>query len=195
MSLIHHYDEALAVWDVENENERIFHVDKNISVPATPIESSARSTSLSCSVVTPASLPRYAAVPVEQRFSQFWSADRSRSVSEMLPVREVYCQFELKNFHCATAVCSPILVRKEVKMRGRKAPYAVSALKVMPIVPSPATLYDHRFMTVNRPSGIARIGASGVPLTPATRCWRFLCTLCCSKCTSALRLLQSTIRH
>jgi hypothetical protein len=58
---------------------------------------------------------------LDQRFSKWWSADRCRSVSEMLPVREAYCQFELKNFHCATAVCSPILVRKEVKMRGRKA--------------------------------------------------------------------------
>jgi hypothetical protein len=32
---------------------------------------------------------------------------------------------------------------KEVKVRGGKAPYADNALKVMPIVPSPATFYDH----------------------------------------------------
>jgi hypothetical protein len=31
---------------------------------------------------------------------------------------------------------------KEVKVRGGKAPYAGNALKVMPIVPSPATFYD-----------------------------------------------------
>jgi hypothetical protein len=31
---------------------------------------------------------------------------------------------------------------KEVKVRGEKAPYAGNALKVMPIVPSPATFYD-----------------------------------------------------
>jgi hypothetical protein len=35
----------------------------------------------------------------------------------------------------------PVLV-KEVKVRGGKAPYAGNALKVMPIVPSPATFYD-----------------------------------------------------
>jgi hypothetical protein len=31
---------------------------------------------------------------------------------------------------------------KEVKVRGGKAPYAGNALKVMPIVPSPAAFYD-----------------------------------------------------
>jgi hypothetical protein len=31
---------------------------------------------------------------------------------------------------------------KEVKVRGGKAPYAGNALKLMPIVPSPATFYD-----------------------------------------------------
>jgi hypothetical protein len=31
---------------------------------------------------------------------------------------------------------------KEVKVRGGKALYAGNALKVMPIVPSPATFYD-----------------------------------------------------
>jgi hypothetical protein len=31
---------------------------------------------------------------------------------------------------------------KEVKVRGGKAPYAGNALKVMPIIPSPATFYD-----------------------------------------------------
>jgi hypothetical protein len=31
---------------------------------------------------------------------------------------------------------------KEVKVKGGKAPYAGNALKVMPIVPSPATFYD-----------------------------------------------------
>jgi hypothetical protein len=31
---------------------------------------------------------------------------------------------------------------KEVKVRGGKTPYAGNALKVMPIVPSPATFYD-----------------------------------------------------
>jgi hypothetical protein len=31
---------------------------------------------------------------------------------------------------------------KKVKVRGGKAPYAGNALKVMPIVPSPATFYD-----------------------------------------------------
>jgi hypothetical protein len=30
----------------------------------------------------------------------------------------------------------------QVKVRGGKAPYAGNALKVMPIVPSPATFYD-----------------------------------------------------
>jgi hypothetical protein len=47
-------------------------------------------------------------------------------------------------------------------MIGRKAPYAGNALKVMPIVPSPATFIDHRVSH--------RIGASSVPLTPSTRC-------------------------
>jgi hypothetical protein len=37
---------------------------------------------------------------------------------------------------------------KEVKVRGGKAPYAGNALKVMPIVPSPATFYDRE-----RPTG------------------------------------------
>jgi hypothetical protein len=39
----------------------------------------------------------------------------------------------------ATLQCSSF---KEVKVRGGKAPYAGNALKVMPIVPSPATFYD-----------------------------------------------------
>jgi hypothetical protein len=37
------------------------------------------------------------------------------------------------------AICG---LAKEVKVRGGKAPYAGNALKVMPIVPSPATFYD-----------------------------------------------------
>jgi hypothetical protein len=35
-----------------------------------------------------------------------------------------------------------LLDLKEVKVRGGKAPYAGNVLKVMPIVPSPATFYD-----------------------------------------------------
>jgi hypothetical protein len=58
---------------------------------------------------------------------------------------------------------------KEVKVRGGKVPYAGNALKVMQIVPSPATFYDReRPLTAHRVSH--RFGASGVPLTPATRC-------------------------
>jgi hypothetical protein len=30
--IIHHYDEALAVWDVENENERKFHIFRRIGI-------------------------------------------------------------------------------------------------------------------------------------------------------------------
>jgi hypothetical protein len=37
------------------------------------------------------------------------------------------------------AICG---LAKEVKVRGGRAPYAGNALKVMPIVPSPATFYD-----------------------------------------------------
>jgi hypothetical protein len=63
-------------------------------------------------------------------------------------------------------------ITKEVKVRGGKAPYMLhsNALKVMPIVPSLATFYDReRPWTAHRVS--PRIGASGVPLTPARRCW------------------------
>jgi hypothetical protein len=39
-------------------------------------------------------------------------------------------------------VCGGSPKIKEVRVRGGKAPYAGNALKVMPIVPSPATFYD-----------------------------------------------------
>jgi hypothetical protein len=42
--------------------------------------------------------------------------------------------FDIAALQCATP--------KEVKVRGGKAPYVGNALKVMPIVPSPATFYD-----------------------------------------------------
>jgi hypothetical protein len=40
-------------------------------------------------------------------------------------------------------VISVLCKEVNVKVRGGKAPYAGNALKVMPIVPSPATFYDH----------------------------------------------------